>query len=40
MARGEFLRRELVPLLDTWLTEDLDEKTFGRYQQMKRRYQL
>jgi hypothetical protein len=40
MARGDFLRRKLVPLLDTWLTADLDEKTFRRYQEMKNRYQL
>ena len=40
MARGDFLRQELVPLLDAWLTADLDEKTFRRYREMKDRYQL
>ena len=40
MARGEFLRRELVPLLDRYLTPDLDGKAFNRYQEMKRRYGL
>jgi hypothetical protein len=40
MARGEFLRHELIPLLDTWLTEDLDGKTYRRFQEMKKRYQL
>jgi len=40
MARGEFLRLQLVPLLDSWLSEDLDEKTFRRYQEMKKSYQL
>lgn len=38
MARGEFLRRELVPLLDRYLTADLDEKASGRYLEMKKRY--
>jgi len=40
MARGAFLRDELVPILDRYLTRDLDGKTFRRFQQMKRRYQL
>jgi len=40
MARGAFLRDELVPLLDEHLPEALDEKTFGRYLDMKRRYGL
>jgi hypothetical protein len=38
MARGEFLRRELVPLLDQRLTPDLDAKAYARYQAMRRRY--
>jgi hypothetical protein len=38
MARGEFLRSELVPLLDRYLTPDLDEKASGRYLEMKQRY--
>ena len=37
MARGVFLREELVPLLDQRLTEDLDEKAFKRFQSMKQR---
>ena len=40
MARGDFLRCELVPLLDTWLTSELDEKAHRRYLAMKDRYQL
>ena len=40
MARGKFLRQELVPVLDAWLSADLDTKTFRRYQEMKDRYQL
>jgi hypothetical protein len=38
MARGAFLRDTLVPLLDTWLTPELDTKAFDRYQAMKSRY--
>lgn len=38
MARGEFLRSRLVPLLDRCLTPELDAKTFGRYAEMKQRY--
>ncbi|MDX1394338.1 MAG: hypothetical protein R3195_08105 [Gemmatimonadota bacterium] len=40
MARGEYLRKTLVPLLDAHLHPDLDGKTFGRYQTMKERYGL
>lgn len=40
MARGEFLREELVPLLDRYLVPELDLRTFGRYQEMKRRYRI
>ena len=40
MARGEFLRDHLIPLLDQWLTPDLDQRAFGRYQEMKLRYRL
>ncbi len=40
MARGEFLRNELVPLLDAHLTPDLDGKAFDRYMEMKARYGL
>jgi hypothetical protein len=40
MARGEFLRDSLIPLLDRVLTPDLDGKTFDRYRAMKERYRL
>ena len=38
MARGKFLRNELIPLLDRYLTADLDGKAVGRYREMKQRY--
>jgi hypothetical protein len=40
MARGEFLRERIVPLLDARLTPDLDGKAYGRYLEMKQRYGL
>ena len=40
MARGDFLRNALVPLLDLRLTPDLDARTHARYQAMKERYRL
>lgn len=40
MARGDFLRERLVPLLDARLRPDLDEKAFGRYLGMKQDYAL
>ena len=40
MARGSFLREELVPLLDKHLVAELDGKAFRRYQAMKERYRL
>lgn len=40
MARGTYLREALVPLLDQHLNPGLDAKTYLRYQEMKRRYQL
>lgn len=40
MARGVFLREELVPLLDDFLTAELDEKAHTRFQAMKKRYRL
>ncbi len=40
MARGVFLREQLVPLLDAYLRPELDRKAFGRYQDMKARYRL
>lgn len=40
MARGRFLREQLVPLLDRWLTAELDGKAHARYVAMKERYRL
>lgn len=40
MARGTFLREELVPLLDRYLSPHRDTKSWGRYQRMKQRYGL
>jgi hypothetical protein len=40
MARGAFLRQELLPLLDQHLHPDLDAKAHHRYQEMKSRYGL
>src|SRR6185369_2620430 len=40
MARGPFLLNELVPLLDRYLTPDLDEKAYRRYAAMKERYRV
>jgi hypothetical protein len=38
MARGRFLRDELAPLLDRFLSPSLDRHSFDRYQLMKARY--
>jgi hypothetical protein len=38
MARGPYLRDELIPLLDQWLSPDLDRHSFDRFQLMKARY--
>src|SRR5438876_504539 len=38
MARGPYLRDELVPLLDRWLSPDLDRHSFERFELMKARY--
>ena len=38
MARGAFLRRRLVPLLDRYLDERLDAKAAVRFREMKARY--
>lgn len=38
MARGPYLRDELMPLLDRWLSPDLDRHSFDRFQLMKARY--
>ncbi len=40
MARGSFLREDLVPILDRHLTPEIDGKAFRRFQEMKERYQL
>ena len=40
MARGQFLREELVPILDRHLTDTIDGKAFTRYRAMKERYGL
>ena len=38
MARGAYLRDELVPLLASRLTPDLDRHSYERFQAMVRRY--
>jgi hypothetical protein len=38
MARGAFLRDELAPVLDRFLSPSLDQHSFDRYQLMKDRY--
>ena len=38
MARGPYLRDELVPLLDRCLSPDLDRHSFERFELMKARY--
>lgn len=40
MARGAFLREQLVPLLDRTLVPELDEKQHRRYREMKETYGL
>jgi hypothetical protein len=40
MARGEFLREVLVPILERRLTPELDRKAYNRFQAMKSRYRL
>jgi hypothetical protein len=40
MARGQFLREDLVPILDKHLLPELDGKAHARYQAMKERYRL
>ena len=40
MARGAFLRDELVPLLDRWLGPQHSERANDRYLRMKTRYGL
>lgn len=38
MARGPFLRDEMVPLLDRHMSPERDATSWGRYQTMKQRY--
>jgi hypothetical protein len=40
MARGEFLRQTLVPLLATGLSADLDGRAWKRFVAMRQRYGL
>lgn len=40
MARGQFLREELLPILDRHLVPELDGKAHSRYLAMKERYRL
>ena len=40
MARGAFLRDELAPVLDRFLSPSLDQHSFERFQLMKARYPL
>ena len=38
MARGQFLRDTVLPILEQHLTAELDGKAFRRFQEMKERY--
>ncbi len=40
MARGAFLREELIPLLDRYLDPQLDARAATRYARMKSQYKL
>lgn len=40
MARGEFLRTVLLPLLERRLTAEVDEHAHARWQAMRQRYRL
>jgi hypothetical protein len=40
MARGEFLRGTLLPLLEARLAPELDRRSYDRFQEMKARYGL
>jgi len=40
MARGEFLRATLLPLLEERLTPEIDRRSHDRFQAMKARYRL
>lgn len=38
MARGVYLREHLLPALERYLTPELDEHAYQRFQEMRRRY--
>lgn len=40
MARGEFLRTRLVPLLDRHFRPEMDRKQYERFREMKETYDL
>ncbi len=40
MARGKFLREQILPLLEKRLRPTLDDKAYRRFCQMKERYRL
>ncbi len=40
MARGRFLRDELLPILEEHLAPELDRKSYDRFVAMKERYRL
>ncbi len=40
MARGEFLRETLVPLLAERLSAEIDQRAWERFEEMRRRYGL
>lgn len=40
MARGAFLREQLMPLLERRISAELDGKAFRRFREMKERYRL
>lgn len=40
MARGTYLREHIMPLLDLYLTPDLDGRAHARYVEMKKRYRV
>ena len=40
MARGDVLKKVLLPLLDSLPFSDIDPHSYARYQQMKERYKL
>jgi hypothetical protein len=40
MARGAYLREQMIPFLDRWLEPTRDNWSFQRYLRMKRTYRL